>query len=61
MNEMITTELALAAAKVLHDYCNSKKKCADCAIEEYVGCFKETLPYEWNIPEKRLQRKGEME
>lgn len=56
MNEMITPELALSAAKVLHDYCDSLHHCSDCELLEHFDC--ELSPCQWNIPEKRLQRKG---
>ena len=47
----ITPELALAAARILHDYCDSIETCSDCPLEPKISCGRE--PYYWSIPERK--------
>ena len=49
----VTPELALAAAKVLFQYCDDIGSCEECKLKEYFNCERE--PYYWNIPETGIK------
>lgn len=54
MNEVITPELALSAARVLRDYCEQHEHCIDCEIRKTKICHKMT-PCGWKIPEREVK------
>ena len=55
LERTVTPELALAAARVLRDFCDIKEVCDNCPLE-YVNCcgfMGSKYPCAWDIPERK--------